>query len=360
MGEEHEASIPAFLNQSRRESTDTSYLHSQPKKKKYPRAGFLTHNPAKHLVETLGGAHGSLEGEGADVLPALLEEGDEVVDGQHDVANKLLIGHVDVADSDTHAENLLELELDGGLDVGDLGGEVLVVGNRGGELTGCERESVDCARLIESGSARLTLGKTGTQQTRNLLDEGVGSDEGVVLAGQLLDELLVLVELLQVLGGHGVNTTVLGTVDIVLVTENADGHVGARDTGKLDGARETLVTLGVVVLEADLELDGLEEVALLLLVGVLEQLLHILTHASDRDLGHDCGVGLPITSRGRLMVRLGVSLVVEEEDRGRARVDKFEFFEGRVGIPPRSQIALACSSDWWRLKAGTSGWCINS
>ena len=73
MGEEHEASIPAFLNQSRRESTDTSYLHSQPKKKKYPRAGFLTHNPAKHLVETLGGAHGSLEGEGADVLPALLE-----------------------------------------------------------------------------------------------------------------------------------------------------------------------------------------------------------------------------------------------------------------------------------------------
>ena len=234
------------------------------------------------------------------------------------------------------------------------------MGNRGGELTGCERESVDCARLIESGSARLTLGKTGTQQTRNLLDESVGSDEGVVLAGQLLDELLVLVELLQVLGGHGVNTTVLGTVDIVLVTENADGHVGARDTGKLDGARETLVTLGVVVLEADLELDGLEEVALLLLVGVLEQLLHILTHASDRDLGHDCGVGLPITSRGRLMVRLGVSLVVEEEDRGRARVDKFEFFEGRVGIPPRSQIALACSSDWWRLKAGTSGWCINS
>ena len=143
MGEEHEASIPAFLNQSRRESTDTSYLHSQPKKKKYPRAGFLTHNPAKHLVETLGGAHGSLEGEGADVLPALLEEGDEVVDGQHDVTDELLIGHVDVADGDTHAENLLELELDGGLDVGDLGGEVLVVGNRGGELTGCERESVN-------------------------------------------------------------------------------------------------------------------------------------------------------------------------------------------------------------------------
>jgi hypothetical protein len=137
-----------------------------------------------------------------------------------------------------------------------------------------------------------TLGKTGTQQTRDLLDERVGRDEGVVLASQLLDELLVLVELLQVLSGHGVDSAVLGTVDIVLVTENADGHVGARDAGELDGARETLV------LEADLELDGLEEVALLLLVGVLEELLAVLTHASDRDLRHDGGVGLPIISLG--------------------------------------------------------------
>ena len=113
--------------------------HSQPPKKNqgYPPEGFLTQYPAIPLVETLGRAHGSLEGEGANVLPALLEEGDEVVDGQHDVADKLLIGHVDVADSDTHAENLLELELDGGLDLGDLGGKVLVVGDGGRELAGC-------------------------------------------------------------------------------------------------------------------------------------------------------------------------------------------------------------------------------
>ena len=67
----------------------------------------------------------------------------------------------------------------------------------------------------------LTLGETWTQETRDLLDEGVGSDEGIVLASELLDQLLVLVELLQILNGHGVNTTVLGTIDIVLVTENA-------------------------------------------------------------------------------------------------------------------------------------------
>lgn len=117
-----------------------------------------------------------------------------------------------------------------------------------------------------------TLGETRTQETRNLLDEGLGGDESVVLASQLLDELLVLVQLLQVIGRHGIDTTVLGTVQIVLVTQDADGHVGARDGGQLDGAGETLVTLRVIVLQADLKLNGLKEVTLLGLVGVLQEL----------------------------------------------------------------------------------------
>lgn len=75
--------------------------------------------------------------------------------------------------------------------------------------------------MIKVEELRLTLGETGTQDTRNLLDEGIRGEESIVLAGQLLDELLVLVELLQVVGGHGIDTKVLGTVDIVLVTENA-------------------------------------------------------------------------------------------------------------------------------------------
>ena len=56
--------------------------------------------------------------------------------------------------------------------------------------------------------------------------------------------------------------------------------------GELDGSGETLVTLGVVVLEADLEFDGLEEVPLLGLVGVLEELLNVRTNAGDRDFRH--------------------------------------------------------------------------
>jgi hypothetical protein len=100
---------------------------------------------------------------------------------------------------------------------------------------------------------------------------------------------------------------VLGTIDIVLVTENANLHVRAGDGWQLDGAGETLVTLGVIVLQADLELNGLcvtswsakaipnfgqcsrrltEEVALLRVERVIEKLRNILTHSGDCDFRH--------------------------------------------------------------------------
>ena len=58
-----------------------------------------------------------------------------------------------------------------------------------------------------------------------------------------------------------------------------DAHVGTRNSRELDGTRETLVTLGVVVLQTDLKLDGLEEVTLLLILRVVEQLLDVLAHS---------------------------------------------------------------------------------
>lgn len=58
-----------------------------------------------------------------------------------------------------------------------------------------------------------------------------------------------------------------------------DAHVGARDGRQLDSARETLVTLGVIVLQTDLKLNGLEEVTLLLVERVIQHLLDILAHS---------------------------------------------------------------------------------
>ena len=134
--------------------------------------GYPPASRANPLVQTLGRAHGSLDGQATNVLPSLLEQRDEVVDGQHDVGDQLILSHADVANGNTHAEHLLQLELNGGLDLSDLVGEVLSMGDGRGELAG--------------------LGETGTKETGNLLDEGVGGDESVVLASKLLDELLVL------------------------------------------------------------------------------------------------------------------------------------------------------------------------
>ncbi len=54
----------------------------------------------------------------------------------------------------------------------------------------------------------------------------------------------------------------------------------------LDGAGETLVLLGIVVLEADLEFDSLQKLTLLAgLLGNLEDLLHALVQSLLRNFG---------------------------------------------------------------------------
>ena len=58
---------------------------------------------------------------------------------QHDVAKNLVVGHLDVADGDTQAENLLELELDRRADLDQLVVQVFGVSDGGGELSGYTR-----------------------------------------------------------------------------------------------------------------------------------------------------------------------------------------------------------------------------
>jgi len=87
------------------------------------------------------------------VLPVLLQERDEEVDAKHDVAQHLILGHLDVADSDTKTEHLLELELDRRADLDELGIEGFGMGDRGWELA--------------------SLGEARAEETRDLLDKGI-------------------------------------------------------------------------------------------------------------------------------------------------------------------------------------------
>jgi len=179
--------------------------------------------------------------ESLHVVPVLLQQGDEEIDSHHGVLTKLFVVETSVADGDTHAQDLLELELDVGLQLVALLLDVVVVGDQGRELTG----------LVE----------TGTQQTRNLGDQDLGGQEGIVLTRELLDELLVLVELFQILNGLEVDAQLAGLFAMDSISEDADLHAGAGNVRKLDGTGETLITLGVVILEADLEIDGFHEFA---------------------------------------------------------------------------------------------------
>jgi len=78
-----------------------------------------------------------------EVLPSLLEEGDEEVERHVDVLSDLLVFEVGGGDGGGQADNLLELELDGGLEFLDLGLDGLTFGDGDGEL----------ADLVEDGTA---------------------------------------------------------------------------------------------------------------------------------------------------------------------------------------------------------------
>ena len=72
--------------------------------------------------------------EGLDILPVLLQQRHKEVHGEMDVLSQLLLGHLNIANGNIQAENLLHLELDGGLQVEHLRLDVIGVGDQAGEL----------------------------------------------------------------------------------------------------------------------------------------------------------------------------------------------------------------------------------
>jgi hypothetical protein len=86
-------------------------------------------------------------------------------------------------------------------------------------------------------------------------------------------------ELLQVIDRHVLEVDLLSTVDVGGIGKNTDRHPWSGDiwesgnvnqtpvrptlqiSSSLNGPRETLVPLGVVIFQTDLQFDGLDEVA---------------------------------------------------------------------------------------------------
>ncbi len=89
------------------------------------------------LIQPLRGRHGRLDGQAPHVLPALLQQRDEIVDGQHDVTNQLILRHVHISHCHTQTQHLLQLEFDGRFNLGDLARQIFIVGDGRGEFSRC-------------------------------------------------------------------------------------------------------------------------------------------------------------------------------------------------------------------------------
>jgi hypothetical protein len=218
----------------------------------------------QHLeINLLRRTHGTLDVHLPNVLPLLLQQTGQKVGSKLRIHNDLLLVHGYVADGDVQAHDLLHLEFDRGFDLVNLLLHVLAGREEGGELS--------------------SLGEARTQETRDLLDHVIGGEEEVVLLGEFLDELLVLVELLEVVDAHVIDADAIGLFAVSGVSEHATLEVGTGDGREAEGTGETLVALGVVVLESNLDLDGFDEVALLAL-DVLAALFDGFTRSVGEDV----------------------------------------------------------------------------
>jgi hypothetical protein len=184
-------------------------------------------------------AHGALNGQRLDVLPVLLEQRDQKVDGGNKVGGQVSFVHLQVSDGNTEGKDLLHLELNGLLELGNLGGHGLFVLEETRELTS----------LVEAR----------TKNTWDLLDQRWRAQEGIELGGEVLHELLVLVKLLQVFDRLEWDAFGLASINVLGISQDADLHEWSWDEWEHNGTRETLVLCRVVPLEHDLELNGFVE-----------------------------------------------------------------------------------------------------
>jgi len=196
-------------------------------------------------------------------LPVLLEQRDKEVDGQSCVLADFLLLHVNVANAATEAKNLLELELDCCLEFGCFFCEVVTQSDGCWELVGTIHERAD--------------------DTGDCLDDRLGREECIEVGAHLLDELLVLVEFLEVFHVHARDTLLLCLVLMLKIADDADLHVWAANVWQTECSGETLVLLGVVVLEVDLQVNRLKELTLL---AFCQNLLDGFVEHVGRDLGH--------------------------------------------------------------------------
>merc|ERR1711915_897984 len=189
------------------------------------------------------------------------------VHSEMDILDKFILAHSNITNSDRQTQNLLHLELYGSLEIVNLLPQVIIMSHQSRELS--------------------SLVQTRSQKPWNLLDKGIRCNESIEALGQLLDFLLVLIQLLQIVSRHAIETKGLGLVTVLLISQKAYFEFRTWHMFELDGSRETLVLLRIVVLEANLKVNSLSKLTLLV-SGSRKYGLNALVKSFFRNLTHGC------------------------------------------------------------------------
>ena len=110
--------------------------------------------------------------EALDVLPVFLKKRHQKVHCETDVLHQLLLRHLNVAHGHTETQDLLHLELDGGLEDIDLLLEVIRVCHHSGELASLKRKTLNISKYFNIRSFKYLV-QPRSQKPGDLLDEGV-------------------------------------------------------------------------------------------------------------------------------------------------------------------------------------------
>ena len=140
--------------------------------------------------------------EGAHILPSLLHEGDQEVDGHGEVLPDVVLTSLQGSDGSTEAGGFLGLELDGMLEFVNLGSDLLSLSKGDGEETHLDQDV--------------------TEQLGGLLGHGVRGQQHVVLLGPLFDLGLILVKGLQTVNIDVGDSVGSGFLNVCGVGKDAD------------------------------------------------------------------------------------------------------------------------------------------
>jgi len=207
----------------------------------------------RSLVNSMGFSHSSLDIKGFDVLPILLEERNEEVDGHGDIDNQLIFRMSNVSNGHSDAKYFLQLKLHRAFHIRHFRFHILVGSEKGWEF----------ASFVQ----------TWSQDSRNLTKNRLACQKSIVFLGKFLDEFFVLVEFLEGLNVFEFDTDLGGLVIVDLVSKNAEIKSRLAFNRKLDGTAETFVFLWIVVFQSDLEFDGLHE-SFLVKFGLFKYIPH--------------------------------------------------------------------------------------